>query len=414
MYKTHNKISWANNKNDLETNHFIYIPEYIQKVVAQRWFYVYEWIGVKDVKESVESEFLLFLRKYALVWILILLISSLISLFTIIKYFHFVFIWILIILNLILFFHILIRSIYRSKILINNNKIVITDSSILIDGKLYPVENNRFVKTKNITKITHLFSEELFHTSRIHDTKNILRKILYKYVIWWYTNIAKHWSWSWSWFDKKIQIWILSIFYTIYVLLICIIFISWIILLQISGTLISFVNKKILLITGHKLTIVNQWFENIDRDSQVLEKNKHELLDLLEQAKNNDWKDGLLWKIQSEILEINKISEKIINESLDLQKQISSSKHSKIFNFSIYNSWIKKQILTPLEEIKKLLTINLELILSQLDWVKISIKSEKDIDKIAVFQLTQKRLQLSINQIQKYIENIDRSIHKLK
>lgn len=414
MYKADNKISWWNNKNDLETNHFISIPKYIQKVVAQRWFYVYEWIGIKDVKESVESEFLLFLRKYALVGVLLIVIPWLLSLIYMITYFHYIVLWIFSVINIILFFHILIRSIYRSKFLIKNNKIIITHSTILIDGKLYPVENNKFIKTKNINKITRLFAEDLFNPSRIHNTKNTLRKILYRYIIWWYKNINKNWSWNANVSEKFQRLLLFYIFYTIYVLLIIITYISWIILLQIFGTFISFINKKILLITGHKLTIVNKWFDDIDRYSQVLEKNKHELLDLLEQAKTNDWKESLLWKIQSKIIKINKITEKIIDKNLNLQKEILSSKHSKIFNFSIYNWWIKKQILVPLEEIKKLLIWNLNPILRELDSIGISIKSETNIDKIAVFHLTQKRLQLNVTQIQKYLENLDINIDKLK
>jgi hypothetical protein len=49
-----------------------------------------------------------------------------------------------------------------------------------------------------------------------------------------------------------------------------------------------------------------------------------------------------------------------------------------MFNFSIYNSWIKKQIITPLEQIKDLLNSNLLKLKETLKQITNQIKEIKD------------------------------------
>jgi hypothetical protein len=51
---------------------------------------------------------------------------------------------------------------------------------------------------------------------------------------------------------------------------------------------------------------------------------------------------------------------------------LEKSKYNEIFNFGIYNNWIKKQILEPLNEIEYLLNKNMELLVN----TKISIEKQ--------------------------------------
>jgi len=62
---------------------------------------------------------------------------------------------------------------------------------------------------------------------------------------------------------------------------------------------LSIINKKILLISGHEITTINDHFENIDKDSKLLIKEKDKLSILLNDAMKSDWKDNLLTKINS-------------------------------------------------------------------------------------------------------------------
>jgi len=62
---------------------------------------------------------------------------------------------------------------------------------------------------------------------------------------------------------------------------------------------LSIINKKLLLISGHEITTINNYFENIDENSKELVKGKNYLSNLLKNAINNDWEDSLLTKINS-------------------------------------------------------------------------------------------------------------------
>jgi hypothetical protein len=85
-----------------------------------------------------------------------------------------------------------------------------------------------------------------------------------------------------------------------------------------------------------------------------------------------------------------------------------------MFNFSIYNSWIKKQILTPLEQILELLNKNLEILKQS----KISIEKQISETTDPSFKLplvaSKTRMEIKIEEIQKHIERINIYIEKLR
>jgi LysM repeat protein len=61
-----------------------------------------------------------------------------------------------------------------------------------------------------------------------------------------------------------------------------------------------------------------------------------------------------------------------------LKKDIESSKYKEMFNFNIYNSWIKKQIIIPLKQIKDLLNSNLIKLQETLKQITNQIKETTD------------------------------------
>jgi hypothetical protein len=92
---------------------------------------------------------------------------------------------------------------------------------------------------------------------------------------------------------------------------------------------------------------------------------------------NNDWKDSLLTKINSKIEKINNHASLSIDTSIELKKDIKKSKYKTMFNFSIYNSWIKKQIQTPLQQILELLNKNLSILKENKIKIEHQIKNTK-------------------------------------
>lgn len=176
----------------------------------------------------------------------------------------------------------------------------------------------------------------------------------------------------------------------------------------------SWVNKKMLLITGHKISVINNSFENINEYSQKLESEKNQLIVLLEEAKNNDWKDSLLIKINAGIVVINNQANKAVNQTIDLKILIEKSKYSQMFDFNIYNAWIKKQILVPLEEIKLLLQQNIDFFDKQISEIESQLTQDLDSSKSAALSISKTRAFMRSDEIKLQIENIEKYIQKLQ
>ena len=411
MYKTHNKISWEN-KNDLETNHFISIPDDIQKTIAERGFYLYEWIGNKDVKESIERDFLSLLSELWLIWAVFLVVPTAL-LFFIGGVFPYAIFGILIaIINICFLWYILFLSLMRSNILRKNNQILMTDSSISINGTIQKLQNNSIKQTWEISKIAMLFEEEIFNTSNIFRSKRKFQVAVFEKLKDWYSSILRKSKWSWKNWGQLVLV--LLALYTVYVLSLGVIYFIWIIAISFLGVMISFINNKMLLATGHEITTINNSFENIDEYSKKLETEKLELIELLADAKNNDWKDSLLIKINSGIVIINNQASKAINQSINLKKLIEKSKYTEMFNFAIYNSWIKKQILIPLEQIHDLLIQNVSLLEKQIVDIDVQLSGELDSSKSAALSMSKTRSIMRSDEIKKHIENMEVYIEKLK
>ena len=395
-----------------KSNEAIIIPEDIQKIISQRGFYLYEWIWNKDVKESIERDFLELLSKYGLMWAVLLILPTAISLFWGFPYTYSLF-WILFItINICFLWYIFFTSIIRSKILRKNNQVLITDRSVSINGNIIKLDDNKIINTQEIDDIKLLFEEELFNSSYIYISKRKFQVAVFEKMKKWYTKILSKSRNSWKNWGQLIAV--LLALYTVYVLSLGIVYFIGIILIWIFWIIISIINKKILLITGHEITTINNSFENIDEYSKKLETQKDELIQLLADAKNNDWKDSLLTKINSGIEIINNQANKAVNQSIDLKKWIEKSKYSEMFNFWIYNSWIKKQILIPLEEIHKLLVQNINLLERQVSEIDIQLDIELDSSKKWALSMSKTRSIMRSEEIKKHIENMEVYIEKLK
>lgn|GEM_PF-4912575 len=73
------------------------------------------------------------------------------------------------------------------------------------------------------------------------------------------------------------------------------------------------------------------------------------LKNFLEQAQENDWKDGLLLEINSGIERVSSLGKDATSQVVELRNTIYASQYKDMFSFNIYNSWVKKQIIHPLQ-----------------------------------------------------------------
>ena len=114
------------------------------------------------------------------------------------------------------------------------------------------------------------------------------------------------------------------------------------------------------------------------------------------------------------IKKINKNASLAVNNSLELKQKIQKSRYKKMFNFNIYNSWIKKQILTPLEQIKDLLNSNLIKLQETLKLITIQIKETTDNSLSWPLTANKLRLEKKIVDIENHMKAMDIYINKLK
>lgn len=390
----------------------IIIPQKIQDKIAQRGFYFYQWIWNNDVKDSIQRDFLEFLSNYWLFWAVFLVIPTVIWYLTSGWFPYLLFFLLLGIINIFFLLYILSLWIRRSNMLRKNNQVLITNSSILINGNIETLENNSIQDTADIADISRLFEEDLFQDSNIIHSKNKLKQVVFDKFKDWYVSIIEKSKW-WGRDSWKFILLLLGL-YTLYAFSLGIIYFIWIIAISFLWVIMSWINKKMLLITGHKISVINNSFENIDEYSQKLESEKNQLIVLLEEAKNNDWKDSLLIKINAGIVVINNQANKAVNQTLDLKTLIEKSKYSQMFDFNIYNAWIKKQILVPLEEIKLLLQQNIDFFDKQISEIESQLTQDLDSSKSAALSISKTRAFMRSDEIKLQIVNIEKYIQKLQ
>lgn len=383
------------------------LPSRIQNEVDEKWFYLYNWISTNDVKSSIEKDFLSIISKIwnilaifaVLIWLIFF--SNLYLLFIV----FFSFIWIISILILIF---LSIPSFKKSFILSKNAFVVLTNSHISINWKIVSF-NNVSSLANDMDKIANEFDEYLFQDSNLSKIKSDLIKEIRKKIFEWYETISKLLKNNKD--SRALFIWYLM--YSLYAFIMFIIYFAWTVFLWLFTLVLNFINKFILKIKWHEVISINYLFDKIDSNSVILNNEKNNLIKNLLKAKNNEWQDALLLNINSWIDKITKESEIAVKNSLNLGKKLQNSKYNDIFDFSVYNSWIKKQIYDPIDEVEKLLTKNLEVIVETMKDIKnqINITEEKSFKD--ALSLQEKRLEIRVEEIEKFIALIKSYKEKL-
>lgn len=127
-------------------------------------------------------------------------------------------------------------------------------------------------------------------------------------------------------------------------------------------------------------------FGDIQLTSDSLREWQKNTITLLEEASRNEWKENLSGKIWESLELINSLASNATDKSIELRKTLESSQYKDIFNFIKYNSWIKIQILEPIDSILKLIKKNHKII----GW---SIKEIED----QILNTTEKHMQAPLN-----------------
>ncbi len=116
-------------------------------------------------------------------------------------------------------------------------------------------------------------------------------------------------------------------------------------------------------------------------------------------------------KIEKPINKLNKYIKKI--ENILINQELKNKDFKDIFDFKIYNYWLKKQIIIPLKSIKKILKENILKIKYEIDNSNKNIKLTKDKNLKANLELAKLRLEMNKKNLQINYENLGNYINKL-
>lgn len=376
----------------------IIIPDKIQEKINERWFYLYSFITPKEVKSSIERDYLKILSTIALplwavsivLWIIMfpLFLATIWITFTVI------------------ILYLIIISIKRSITLNHISNVVLTDKAISIWWKI--IKNEEFDKQKHqIEKYEKEFDEKLFEESKLWNVGfSLLNEVINKVwkLFWW---IIEH-------SDNAKATVFLVLLAIVYVWIISWVYFIWIFIIWIFGLFIMLINKAILKVTWHKIFYINDLFNKIDYSSNILVESKNILSLSLLNALENKWQDWLLNDINKWIKQVNYEANISIQNIFKLRKTLEKSEYKDIFNFEIYNNWIKKQIIEPLEEIKNLLKKNIEIINKTIEELKNQINNTEQVSLKTPMELQKIRLEKQKEEFLKYSDLINNYIEKLK
>lgn len=166
-------------------------------------------------------------------------------------------------------------------------------------------------------------------------------------------------------------------------------------------------------LSWNKEIIINDLFDKIDTFAIKTENEKNSLKKLLDDAIKNDWQDGLLNKINNDIANISKSSAKTLDETKKLKSILQSWKYSEIFNYNLFNSWVRTQIIQPLMWIETLLSTNIEIINNSLKEIELQIQNTTETSHVWPLELSKKRQEITLESLKTQLEMIQSYITKL-
>lgn len=395
--KTNSKIkNWEKGK-------YYKIPENILKEVNEKWFFLYDWIDEKEIKTSIEIDFL---EKIFILWPIVIIFMLLFAFATGLTGS----LWFLLFFIILLMIYLLGLSIFKSLKASKINFLVITNNYFSVNEKIWKIENNSIFLDENIVNISKTFEEDLFSKSKLKETKKEKMKLV---------SIAKK-ILEFLWKISGDSRWNINFMALIVILLVAfalsmsIVYLIWIFIVMFFWIFTAFVNRKILIIKWNKILLINEYFEYLWNYSNNIKKQKTFLSDKLEKAIQNKWSNWLLLKINSGIEKINKTIKNAFIKNQDLIETIKNSKYNEIFDYKVYNSWLKKQIINPIKWVIELLEKNIKIIENQIWKIKNNIKAEKQ-EKLKVhLKVAKENLTIRKNDILKQKEIMQKLLEKLE
>jgi hypothetical protein len=321
-----------------------------------------------------------------------------------------IFIVLVIISNIWIIVNLIFSSFQRFKIFSKNAFIVMTDTHIYFNWHIRKYNELREEDEYFFKKISLIFEEPLFEKSNLKTSKQkFMNKIFWGSSSKVNSLIVENLKTKWIYL-----IILFSVFYFIWLILAFSLYVISTLVVWVLGIIVSRMSKKILIASWHEITIITSLFEDIETNSKKLVEEKKNLIFLLEEAKNNEWKEWLSTKIDSSIENVNSYALNAINSNLSLKDSISKSRYFEMFNSSKYNEWSKGQLLNPLTWIVELLETNIVSLNKQNDRILVEMENVSDKHKLWQLELTKKRVEMKIKELNNGLNTMKDYISKLK
>lgn len=334
----------------------------ITKQVDERGFYLYEWITPDELRKSVQSDYLSIIQAASIPLAVVTFIAGIIGLTGWVLWVLIGIIGVLVVFYLIVGIILIVKSLRKSYLYTRWADVVITDNHYISGGKI--LKKDDFQGQQEAFKVMEtVFREPLFKSSELESYITLQKKGLIEKFKTIATGSGKIMDNIGN--DKNSGGIILVIIAAgiLYSLMMGIVYFAWVWFVALFARVAAWWAHKILLITNNEEHVIQSFFHEISESSIALKQEKQQAIQFLSEAKENEWIENLSGRINTSFEKINKDAAISTKNSVALREKLENSKYREIFNFGKYDTWIKQQVLSPIEELIELLKNNKKIIL---------------------------------------------------
>lgn len=389
------------------------ITKEIEQKVDERGFYLYEWISPKELRMTLDNDYLTIVRYGSIPLAIIAAITGFIGFAGGIPGSIIAILFVLGLFYLVIFVILFFWFLRKSYLYTRGANVVITDNHFVQGGKVLEKKDKKSI-SERFSLYEEVFHEKFLEASRLAEKKQTEKKALFENL----KEIAMGWgklienvgrSRDSGWLILVI---ILAGF--LYSFMMAGVYFIGMFFIALFGRFFWWIAHLYLLAISNKEHIIQNLFSEIDESATLLESEKEKTISLLDEASQNKWQENLLGKINESTALLGKISWDAVQDSIQLRKTLESSQYKDIFNFIKYWNWIKKQILEPIDSILLLLKKNYDTIHKTIVTLEDEAKKVSDPSLQKPLELQKERLLLQKESFDRIITMLEDYKEKLK
>lgn len=375
----------------------IILPPDIQKIVNERGFYLYEWISIDELRLTIECDYLNIIQKSSGFLFVIMVIIGIIWFITgSISGLLYALIGLLGLFYVSVFLIILFNFLRRSYLYIRGSNVVITDEHFIFGRDIF-FRTDTYKIHEIFSKYEKAFEEKFLEKSGLVEWRREKQEKLFEtfreIFMKWKTIITSMGDFR----NALMFVPVLILIGGLYGVLMISMYLIGLPIIYIFGKVCFSGIAYVLLRMRYRTEYaIQSCFMIIYSASVSIAEKKNTLLLLLKEARNNEWKENLLGKIQDIFPHLSWELEQAVNTTKKLSHLIEQSRYQWIFNFEKYRIWTHAQILEPINSILLLLDENLLLLNQSIETMNEQIKTSTDIFHQKILEVQKLRLQMQV------------------